>query len=273
MSESSSHKAVLRLLKLLQRQTGRSAFHAFDGPVCIIANGTNSWRFTQTDITRALKAGLITMDASSIRMTDTGLSHLKRGLHPDEPFLMQQTEIGSKQVRSGNEVLDLRHNEKESPLLRLYSRKDKSGRGWLDQAQFTAGERFRSDFEKARLQPRISANWEASVASSNRGAAAADLSDFAIDARNRLDRALDSLGPELAGITLDICCFLKGLELVEREQGWPPRSAKLMLRTALGTLARHYGLASRNNQSDARRRLRHWGAGDYRPGIHGASAQ
>lgn len=68
------------------------------------------------------------------------------------------------------------------------------------------------------------------------------MADSAIDARERLEKALQVVGPDLAGVLSDVCCFLKGLELVERERRWPPRSAKLMLRTGLDLLTRHYGL-------------------------------
>ena len=89
----------------------------------------------------------------------------------------------------------------------------------------------------------------------------ADLSDNALDARSRLEQAVAVLGPDLSGVVLDVCCFLKGLEGIERERRWPPRSAKLMLRTGLDLLAAHYGTragraglqrcGSRRNQVDA----------------------
>lgn len=46
----------------------------------------------------------------------------------------------------------------------------------------------------------------------------ADLADSAIAARVAVNRALEAMGPELAGVALDVCCFMKGLETVERER-------------------------------------------------------
>jgi hypothetical protein len=62
---------------------------------------------------------------------------------------------------------------------------------------------------------------------------------------------------------VDVCCFAKGLETVERERQWPARSAKLMLRTALLALARHY----MPPPSGSGRTSHHWGGSDYRPAM------
>jgi len=127
----------------------------------------------------------------------------------------------------------------------------------------TAAERLRRDFEIGQLRPRVTANWSAAVNSGRRagdGSEIANLTDMALAARMRFDHAMREVGPDLSGVLIDVCCFLKGLETVERERQWPARSAKLVLKIALASLARHYGLeeaASGRGESCA---IRRWGA-------------
>src|SRR5690606_26973396 len=93
--------------------------------------------------------------------------------------------------------------------------------------------------------PRTTMNWDVSLARGvDNGAARepASASDSALAARQRVRRACDRLGPDLSGLAIDVCGFLKGLDLVERERQWPPRSAKVVLRLALTQLAAHYGI-------------------------------
>lgn len=159
----------------------------------------------------------------------------------------------------------------ESPLEWLHRRRDKHGKPLISEPQFNAGERLRQDFWFAQMTPRITSSWSGVTAdrSSRRSApgAGVELSDGVIAAAERVRRALADVGPELAGILIDICCQLKGLEATERNSGWPQRSAKIVLDIALTRLARHYGYLPRADLGTGTPRTRHWGASDYRPTI------
>jgi hypothetical protein len=167
----------------------------------------------------------------------------------------------------GGQVLK---NLEESAIAALARRAGKNGEPWLPAHAVAAAERLRRDFEVGQLQPRITANWSASVASGRRSgdnAGLTDLTEAALAARIRFERAMDAIGPEFSGLVADLCCFLKGLEVVERERQWPARSAKLVLRLALEALARHYGLQPSGIGRTQSGGIRSWGAPDYRPEI------
>jgi hypothetical protein len=162
----------------------------------------------------------------------------------------------------------------ESPIGWLSRRRDKDGSPLISEAQLRAGERLRADFWFAHMTPRVTADWSAaaSIRTGRRGApgAGVDIQDSVIAAAERVRLALRAVGPELAGILIDVCCHLKGLEEAERIARWPQRSGKVVLQLALTRLARHYGLI-RADSTDTPRgaRLSHWGAGDYRPAVDG----
>lgn len=144
----------------------------------------------------------------------------------------------------------------ECPLDWLARRTDKSGRPLVDPIQLLAGERLRADFTRAQLTPSVTTRWDASGV---RGSAPETFSDMVLAAKARLAKALAAVGPELSGVLLDVCCFLKGLEEVERERGWPQRTAKVVLGLGLDRLARHYGL-QKSVAGRARAPLRAWHA-------------
>ena len=129
----------------------------------------------------------------------------------------------------------------------------------IEPHQLQAGERLRAEFTRAHLMPRTTSNWSNPVPSNRRssGHQASFLPDSIIAARQRLHHALDAVGPEFSGLLVDVCCFLKRLEVTERERGWPARSAKIVLQLALEQLARHYGYAP-STSGRTRSRVRTW---------------
>ena len=162
-------------------------------------------------------------------------------------------------------------NLSESPLAWLRRRRDRSGTAMISDVQFDAGERLRADFERGGLMPRVTANWDALGSGRSRTGAGPhvgiELRDAALAARDRVNRALAAVGPELGHVLLDVCCHLKGLEQLEREASWPQRSAKVVLQMALSALARHYGMIREGAAANGSVHIRHWGASDYRPNI------
>jgi hypothetical protein len=200
-----------------------------------------------------------------LEITETGRAKLRRSAAPAlEQFQAQHREVEETVLAPHGPV---KRNEAESPLAWLARRKDRAGRPMLDPASFAAGERFRHDFTLAGLQPRLTSDWSNPVSGAALGDRGMHISDLMVAARQRLDAALDALGPELGPLVIDICGFVKGLEIVEAEHGWPARSAKVVLGIALTRLAAHYGLALEARGPARARSLLHWGSEDYRPKI------
>jgi len=117
--------------------------------------------------------------------------------------------------------------------------------------------------------PRTTSNWSEPL-SSSRGAGVSEragmFTETMIAARQNVHQALDAVGPEFAGLLVDICCFLKGLEDVERERAWPARSGKVVLQLALARLARHYGYSAQA-RGPVRTSVRTWLSEDAAFGV------
>lgn len=140
----------------------------------------------------------------------------------------------------------LRFNLAESPLSVLGRKRDRDGTAYLTPVLIEAGERLREDFEIAQMAPRTTQNWERFLtAGSDRGAGPGrGPAEGSPDARVRVAKAMEALGPGLSDIVFRICCFLEGLETAEKRLGWSARSGKVVLKIALERLADHYGLTT-----------------------------
>lgn len=268
MTEAGSARARRDLAALL-RFLGRAAAPVVSGVeadrVSITDAGGSIRTFSDTALRQAASLGLIVRDGQSLSMTAAARAFLRRlQCAPDSAFQDQHRDLehGMMADEDGRRRHVLR-NHAESPLGSIARLKDRSGAAFLSSNAVEAGERLHADFTRAQLQPRMTMRYEPQLSTRTRGQTgeAGDLSDSALSARARVASAMEAIGPELSGVALDVCCFQKGLEVVERERQWPARSAKLMLRAALMTLARHYAPP----QSRAGRERHAWGDQRFRP--------
>ena len=173
-------------------------------------------------------------------------------------FRSRHLALGRRQLVTEFGRASVTVDEAESPLAWLARRRGRDGRALIEPHQLQAGERLRADFTRANLMPRTTSNWATPVVTERGGGQrVADASDTVIASRQCVNQALDAAGPEFSGLLLDVCCFLKGLEDVERERAWPARSAKVVLQLALDRLARHYGYAAQTS-GRARTPIRIW---------------
>ena len=264
MSACYSPEVITKALLRFHRRFGetRVSIHPLNAhEVRLVSESGGAASLYEINMLRALAGEdfLVLRDDLAI-LSSTGVSAVRRLYAGEDGFREQHTTI-----TGGGEAA--RVDLGESPLGWLSARKTKSGKPYLAPYETEAGERLRQDFTLAGLNRRICMSWEPTggrPGGRGQGNHAADISDFAIDARKRLDKALLALEPNLRGLLLDICCFLKGIEQVERERRWPRRSAKLVLKIALSQLAKHYQLLPRQH-SDG---IRHWGVEGYKPHIN-----
>lgn len=126
-------------------------------------------------------------------------------------------------------------NLAESPLSWLYAR------GHLTDRQHDAGERLRTDYERAQLSPSITMRWDA-VRIAGTGDQGLTPGERQAAARQRFDAAIAHAGKGLSDILWRVACAGEGLPAAEKALEWPARSGKLVLRIALDRIADFYRL-------------------------------
>lgn len=256
-------RTVARVIRFLERGPAKCIEAAVSDRLLLQSSERGTISVAASILSGLLRDGLVLREGDHFVLSREGAALSRRLAAAADPFAEQHREIDlvAVQMPEGPSLAVI--NLAESPLAQLTRRRARDGSPYLTATEFGAGERLRSDYTRGQIMPRMGANWEASVASSRRDGGIADITDAALAARQRVEKALAAVGPELSGVLVDVCCFLKGLEAVEAERGWPARSAKIVLKSALGVLGRHYDpvAAPRNRQA------LHWGAPGYRPSI------
>ncbi|MBX2804555.1 MAG: ATPase [Hyphomicrobiales bacterium] len=255
----------LTMTENVSADVNAAASYTFSGP---LKKSERRINIQEQTIREWLADGLIEPDDGDFALTAAGRSWIKRRLCAGDEFAAQHQDRKIRLVEFEGVRRPAVVNDAESPLRWLAKRKDKTGRPMLEPYQIESGERLRADYQFAGLTSKVTSSWNP-AASSHSGSSSNDAAahqDNIMAARQRVVRALGAVGPELAGILVDVCCHLKGLEDAERNEGWPQRSGKVILQLALTRLARHYGLISEDKIGDSlRRKLTHWGMDDYRP--------
>lgn len=250
-------RQVIRLLQFLA-DVGSARLNLFDNGsrkeahTLLVANQEQPRQMLVSNaiLNHSAAADLVAREGELCALTRSGRAHLRRHQtsgSTENNFAEQHRHTVVETIMMAGEQQTVRRNQHESPLARLRIQRMKDGRSFLSDAAYEAGERLRSDFTRAQLMPSVTSNWNAAMGGDG-GSQRRDgqggkvaLSDNALDAQHRFNQALKYVGPDLSDVLIDVCCYLKGLQKVEREQGWPPRSAKLMVRTGLGLLAQFYG--------------------------------
>lgn len=126
-------------------------------------------------------------------------------------------------------------NLAESPIAWLHAR------GHLSDRLFGAGEKLRSDYERACLAPSLTMRWEAVRIGGGPDARLAP-TERQIAAKARFDGAMAAAGKGLADVLWRVVCACESLPHAERALAWPARSGKLVLRLALERVADFYRL-------------------------------
>src|SRR6476469_2221146 len=153
--------------------------------------------------------------------------------------LLQELEISEGARGLGKAVRPARSmtiNAAESPLGWLLAH------GHVSRRQYEAGERLRSDWERAQLAPRVTMTWDAAPISRGRGGSAnePDLTGAQIYAKRRFEDAIANAGPGLSDILWRVVCSGEGMRDAETALGWPARAGKLVLTIALDRIAAYY---------------------------------
>lgn len=133
----------------------------------------------------------------------------------------------------------------EDHVLRLGSPRGKEP-AFLLPHHLAAAERLERMISRALLTPRLTMSYDgASSGGRSRGAGnqAAEMSDTAAAARQKLNALARKLPADCWNVAFDVCGMGKGLQAIETERCWPRRGAKLVLRVALDLLAAEFGLS------------------------------
>jgi hypothetical protein len=231
-------RRVIAVLQILSTPGARVA--ALDGRAVLMRGGAAVMTLGPGLLAGLRRRGFLARRAGAETLSDLGRAHLES---------LGVEDIGDRARHGAVTPLSAEASEAiggagwfdaaESPLAWLRARKGRDGAPLIEDAQYLAGEKLRADATRASLSPRLGVDLTRVAVD---GSTPETFSDGTLAARRRVERALTAVGPGLSGVALDVCVFLKGVEQVEQERGWPRRTGRVVLGLALDRLAAHYGI-------------------------------
>lgn len=256
-------RRIIRFVSALLR--GAAASEEGDGGFRVPAVGS-SVRLDAKAIAALISQGVLRLENKRLRCHPEARAWLRRARSATDAAFADQHRIIAESAEAPQ------NNLNESPVTRLAANSGGAKEPFLAPHHVDAAGRLHRLFEKAQLRRSVTMSYEDTRAGSGtrRAPEASDISDMAVDARRRLERVWRALPRDCAIATYDICCLEKGLQNVEAEQGWPRRSAKLVLRIGLDQVAAHFGLSQiASGPETAGKRARKWRDDNARPTIVG----
>lgn len=181
-------------------------------------------------------------DRGAFVLTEAGRARLRRdAATAEEGYQAQHHPIGSRAiVDPGGGERDVRAFEASLALKRLSALRDARGAPWLSADELAAAARLHRDWSTGQLGLVRGSDWTSAPPSSTaRGAGNTREGALAAhcDARARVEDALAALAAPLRRVVERVCLQEQGLEMLERQEGWPARSGKIALKLGLAQLA------------------------------------
>lgn len=206
-----------------------------DGESFIAELGQTRSRLPGAEVGLLMSEGVLGRSGETLRARPEARYWLKRQMADHDQHAAQH-----RTVVDGPDNIGI--NLDESPLARLAASR-KGEPAFLAPHHLLAGERVRGLVERGHLSQRVTMSYDAARVPGGTRGGGGSVGDMVLDARQELGRMLERLPPDCAGVVLDVCGYLKGLQQVEQERKWPRRSAKLVLRIGLDQAAGHFGLS------------------------------
>ena len=238
-------------LKILQKmEPGSCAMMQRDGTLKVStlkAPSSLVLDLAQRDLIKFPGEGMVTLTeagAMYLRRMKTVKKYARAGKAKggENIYRAQHSRLKTEEVREGKKTMKITRNIGETPLGWLLRRKDKSGKPYITEDMFLAGEHLAKDYEYAGLIPRTVSYYDG-VPITGKGYYSGGRDDPSLaqlGAKRRVTAALEFVGPGLADILIRVCCYHDGLEQAEKRLAWPIRSGKLVLKIALERLADYY---------------------------------